>query len=157
MSLTVHPTHVPQERIFYDKELENDYTFLKANGPADAEVGVVSRTLDELKWIINYFKSDGPTSYAIYDKPNQKITHLFVTNPNLLPFKFAPMEDVRIKARDGLELVGYVTRATTDGPSPLILLVHGGPWARDYWGFDAKCQWFANRGYSTLKVCITIC
>jgi pimeloyl-ACP methyl ester carboxylesterase len=62
------------------------------------------------------------------------------------------MEDVRIPARDGLELVGYLTRATTEGPSPLILLVHGGPWARDYWGFDARCQWFANRGYSTLKV-----
>ena len=62
------------------------------------------------------------------------------------------MEDVMIPARDGLELVGYLTRAKTEGPSPLILLVHGGPWARDYWGFDARCQWFANRGYSTLKV-----
>lgn len=132
--------------------MEKDYEFLRANGPDNSDVGVVSRTQDETKWIVNYFKSNGPTLYAVYDKPNQTITHLFVTNPKLLPYTFAPMEDVRIPARDGLELVGYVTRATTDGPSPLILLVHGGPWARDYWGFDARCQWFANRGYSTLKV-----
>jgi len=64
------------------------------------------------------------------------------------------MEDVRITARDGLELVGYLTRAVEkgSGTSPLILLVHGGPWARDSWGFRAQCQWFANRGYATLQV-----
>lgn len=118
-------------------------------------MGVVSRTQDESKWIVNYFKSDGPTSYAIYDKPNQKVTHLFVTNPKLLRYKFARMDDVRIPTRDGLELVGYLTRATTKDSNPLILLVHGGPWARDYWGFDTRCQWFANRGYSTLKVSVT--
>lgn len=132
--------------------MEKDYDFLKANGPSDAEVGVVSRSLDETKWIVNYFKSDGPTAYMVYDKEKQTITPLFVTNPKLLRYKFASMEDVRIPVRDGLELVGYVTRASTDGPSPLILLVHGGPWARDFWGFDVKCQWFANRGYSVLKV-----
>jgi dipeptidyl aminopeptidase/acylaminoacyl peptidase len=62
------------------------------------------------------------------------------------------MEDVRIPARDGLELVAYLTRARTDEATPLILLVHGGPWARDRWGFTAQAQWFANRGYATLQV-----
>ncbi len=146
--------------------MEEDYEFLKANAPnPDAEVGVVSRTLDESKWIISYYQSDGPTSYYIYDKSLQTngdeketsgptLTHLFVSNPKLLPYRFAPMEDVRIKARDGLELVGYLTRAVEkgSGTSPLILLVHGGPWARDSWGFRAQCQWFANRGYATLQV-----
>ncbi|KAL7467465.1 hypothetical protein ACHAXS_007714 [Conticribra weissflogii] len=154
------------ERVFFDKELEEDYEFLKANAPnPDAEVGVVSRTLDESIWIISYYQSDGPTSYYIYDKSLQTngdeketsgptLTHLFVSNPKLLPYRFAPMEDVRIKARDGLELVGYLTRAVEkgSGTSPLILLVHGGPWARDSWGFRAQCQWFANRGYATLQV-----
>eukprot|EP00957_Ditylum_brightwellii_P052687 3994071-Ditylum_brightwellii.AAC.1 len=61
------------------------------------------------------------------------------------------MEDVVIKARDGLEFVGYLTRARTNAKTPLILMVHGGPWARDYWGFNSKAQWFANRGYATLQ------
>ena len=61
------------------------------------------------------------------------------------------MEDVRIAARDGLELVGYLTRADQSKPTPLVLLVHGGPWARDFWGFTPTAQWFANRGYSCLQ------
>lgn len=141
------------ERVFYDKELENDYDFLKSKAPnTNIEIGVASRSLDESKWIVSYMQSNGPTHYLIYDKPTQKVTTLFVSNPKLLEYKFAPMEDVRIIAHDGLELVAYLTRAVTEGTSPLILLVHGGPWARDYWGFRAQAQWFANRGYATLQV-----
>ena len=62
------------------------------------------------------------------------------------------MEDVRIQARDGLELVAYLTRAKADTPTPLVLCVHGGPWARDFWGFNSAAQWFANRGYACLQV-----
>ena len=141
------------ERVFYDKELENDYEFLKSKAPnTNVEIGVASRSLDESKWIVSYMQSNGPTHYVIYDKPTQTVTPLFVSNPKLLDYKFAPMEDVRIIAHDGLELVAYLTRAVTEGTSPLILLVHGGPWARDYWGFRAQAQWFANRGYATLQV-----
>ncbi|KAL7529256.1 hypothetical protein ACHAXR_002871, partial [Thalassiosira sp. AJA248-18] len=141
------------ERVFFDKELEKDYEFLKSTAPnPNVEIGVASRSLDENTWVVSYMQSDGPTSYVIYDKPNQKVTPLFVSNPKLLPYKFAPMEDVIIPAHDGLELVAYLTRTVTEGPSPLILLVHGGPWARDFWGFRAQAQWFANRGYATLQV-----
>ena len=62
------------------------------------------------------------------------------------------MEDVRTQARDGLELVAYLTRAKADTPTPLVLCVHGGPWARDFWGFNSAAQWFANRGYACLQV-----
>merc|ERR1712087_237745 len=99
-----------------------------------------------------YSRSDGPTEYVIYDQEKKESKPLFVSRPELLEYKFAPMEDVRIQARDGLELVGYLTRASTTDKTPLILLVHGGPWARDFWGFNAAAQWFANRGYATLQV-----
>jgi len=141
-----------RERIFYDKELEKDYEVLKSLMPEDSEVGVSSMTEDEKIWIVAYSKSDGPTEYVIYDQEKKVTTPLFVTKPELLNYKFAPMEDVRIQARDGLELVGYLTRADTEKKTPLILLVHGGPWARDYWGFNAQAQWFANRGYAALQV-----
>lgn len=141
------------ERVFMDQDLEADYNFLMTQLPnPNCEIGVSSRSLDETKWIISMLRSDGPTEYMIYDKPNKAVTPLFVSNPKLLPYKFSQMEDVRIPAHDGMELVGYLTRSVTEGPSPMVLLVHGGPWARDYFGFNPSAQWFANRGYATLQV-----
>jgi len=140
------------ERLFFDKELEADFEILKGLGPKNGEVSVASTTRDEKTWIVAYTRSDGPTEYVIFDQVTKITKPLFVTQPKLLGYKFAPMEDVRIKARDGLELVGYLTRAATDVATPLVLLVHGGPWARDRWGFNGSAQWFANRGYATLQV-----
>jgi dipeptidyl aminopeptidase/acylaminoacyl peptidase len=145
------------ERKFFDKELEQDYTVLQGLAPAEgAEIVCASRTNDEKLWIVGFVRSDGPTEYVIYDQVQKTTSPLFVSKPDLLDYKLVPMEDVRIPARDGLELVGYLTRANhkrgDDKPTPLILLVHGGPWARDSWGFNAQAQWFANRGYSTLQV-----
>jgi dipeptidyl aminopeptidase/acylaminoacyl peptidase len=167
-------------RKFWDKELEKDYEVssdslialklvvfegyiynltsislpqvLESLAPEGAEVVCLSRTDDESRWIIGFVCSNGPTEYFVYDQAEKTTTPLFVSKPDLLDYTLAPMEDVRIQTRDGLELVGYLTRAEMDGPTPLILLVHGGPWARDSWGFNAQAQWFANRGYATLQV-----
>merc|ERR1712238_493018 len=141
-----------KERVFFDKELEKDYDILEKLGPDDAESGVVSSTDDEKTWVVAYSRSEGPTEYVIYDQEKKEIKPLFVSKPELLNYKFAPMEDIRVKARDGLELVGYLTRADKEKKTPLILLVHGGPWARDFWGFNTQAQWFANRGYATLQM-----
>merc|ERR1712032_595469 len=140
------------ERVFLDKDLEKDYELLKSLGPEGAEVSVADMTEDEKTWIVAFTRSDGPTEYVIFDQEKKKTRPLFVSKPELLNYKFAPMEDIRVKARDGLELVGYLTRANTEKKTPLILLVHGGPWARDRWGFNAQAQWFANRGYATLQM-----
>ena len=77
----------------FDEDLERDYQFLKSTNP-NAEIGVASRSLDETKWIVTYSRSDGPTEYVVYDKPNRVVTPLFVSNPKLLPYKFSLMEDV---------------------------------------------------------------
>jgi dipeptidyl aminopeptidase/acylaminoacyl peptidase len=140
------------ERQFFDKELEEDYRILASLAPAGAEVIPSSKTTDQKLWIVSYRRSDGPAEYVLYDQVKKTTSPLFVSKPDLLNYKLAPMEDVRITARDGLELVAYLTRARTDRATPLILLVHGGPWARDSWGFNSQAQWFANRGYATLQV-----
>jgi dipeptidyl aminopeptidase/acylaminoacyl peptidase len=141
------------ERVFFDEDLKKDYQVLEEKGPDGAEVRVTSKNRDETVWVVAYTRSDGPTEYKLYDQVEKKLTDLYVSRPELLNYKFALMEDVRITARDGLELVGYLTRAKDSGEkTPLILLVHGGPWARDVYGFNAQAQWFANRGYSTLQV-----
>jgi len=140
------------ERVFFDKELEEDYEVLKSLGPDNCEVSTVSKTDDEKTWVVAYSRSDGPTEFVIYNQVEKTTKPLFVSKPDLLDYKFSPMEDVIIKARDGLEMVAYLTRADTENKTPLVLLVHGGPWGRDRWGFNAQAQWFANRGYATLQV-----
>jgi len=146
-------TIAKRERIFFDKELERDFQYLTELGP-DGEVAIVSQTTDESLWVVSYSRSDGPTEYHLYDQVKKTLKPLFVSRPELVKYKFATMEDVRIPTRDGLELVGYLTRPKEDTnvATPLILKVHGGPWARDFWGFSAADQWFANRGYATLSV-----
>ena len=140
------------ERTFFDTELEGHFATLQAAAPAGAEVSIASRTRDESLWVVSYRRDDGPVEYVTYEKATGATLALFVSQPSLLPYTFAPMEDVRIEARDGLELVAYLTRADTEQPTPLVLLVHGGPWARDFWGFNPSVQWLANRGYAVLQV-----
>ena len=140
------------ERTWFDKGLEADFKKLEAAAPEGSEITLASKTRDESLWVVSYRRDDGPTEYVTYNKKSGAIEPLFVSMPALLPYTFARMEDVRIKARDGLELVGYLTRADDEKPTPLVLLVHGGPWARDFWGFNPQAQWFANRGYATLQV-----
>jgi len=140
------------ERTFFDKELEAHFSRLEGMGPAEAEVSLVSKSRDEKTWVVSFRRDDGPAEYKLYDTSSHELTALFVSQPALLDYKFAHMEDVVIKARDGLELVAYLTRAKADGPTPLVLCVHGGPWARDFWGFNSAAQWFANRGYACLQV-----
>ena len=140
------------ERVFMESNLEKDYQVLQSLGPDNCDVSAVSKTIDEQTWVVAYSRSDGPTEFVIYDQIEKTTKPLFVSKPDLLNYKFAPMEDVRISARDGLEMVAYLTKADTEKKTPLILLVHGGPWARDSWGFNQQAQWFANRGYATLQV-----
>ena len=140
------------ERTFFDAELEADYKRVEAAGPAGSEASVASRARDKQTWVVSYRRDDGPTEYATYSRQTLAVTPLFVSAPALLGYQFAKMEDVRIPARDGLELVGYLTRADKGKPTPLVLMVHGGPWARDFWGFNPSAQWMANRGYAVLQV-----
>ena len=125
------------ERTFFDDELKGHFDRLEGMGPDKAEVSLVSKTRDEATWVVSFRRDDGPTEYSLYDTASHKLTPLFVSQPALSDYKFAHMEDVRIQARDGLELVAYLTRAKADTPTPLVLCVHGGPWARDFWGFNS--------------------
>src|SRR6185436_8874457 len=68
--------------------------------------------------------------------------------------QLAEMQVVTIPARDGLKLPGYLTLPVGVPAKnlPLVLMVHGGPWGRDTWGFNPNAQWLANRGYAVLQV-----
>jgi dipeptidyl aminopeptidase/acylaminoacyl peptidase len=143
----------------FDPEIKKDFEYL--NTVADGELTIASRTLDDKTWIVAYLMDDGPVRYYLYHRPEKKTTFLFTNRKSLEGLPLVKMHPVVIPSRDGLNLVSYLTLpkyADTDGdarpdkPLPLVLTVHGGPWARDDWGFDPQAQLLSNRGYATLSV-----
>jgi len=114
---------------------------------------VVSRTLDDRRWVVAADQPEHGLSYHLYDRDSGGVTRLFDQRPALAGAPLVAMTPVEIRTRDGLTLVGYLSRPQgATGPLPLVLNVHGGPWARDSYGFDPEHQWLANRGYAVLAV-----
>ena len=129
-----------------------------ALGPA---YEVPSRTLDDRQWIVVVDDPVHVLTTYVYDRGSGAVTKLFDQRPELTNAPLQPMHGLEIKARDGRTLVSYLTLppgvdADRSGrprqPVPMVLAVHGGPWARDHYGFDPEHQWLANRGYAVLAV-----
>ena len=103
-----------------------------------------------------YFERDTKSGeYVLLDRDAGVVRPLYVQRKSLAGVPLRPMESVVIRARDGLELNGYLTRPddlADAGRPPLVLLIHGGPYWRDYWGFKPDHQFLANRGYVVLSV-----
>ena len=103
--------------------------------------------------VVTFDPVTAPASTWLYDRKAKKLTQLYVSRPELADAPLVPMEAVEIPARDGLTLVSYLTKPKgVTGPVPMVLFVHGGPWARDGYGFNGYHQWLANRGYAVLSV-----
>jgi len=166
----VHPTEHRIQAVEFDYQkprwtllddsLKPDFDYLR--GVAGGTLSIADRTLADDRWIVAYQPDDGPTSYYLYrrgqDNDARTTDFLFATRPELTDYPLSSMRPVEITARDGLTLPGYLSLPSNiDGdrparPMPMVLLVHGGPWARDYWGYDPHAQWLSNRGYAVLQV-----
>jgi len=135
-----------------DPSLKADFDALGKAHPGD--VDVLSRDHDGGKWTVAYSVDDGPVQFAVYNRSGRALTPLFVNQPALEKVQLAKMAAVVITSRDGLKMVSYLTTpAGMEARSlPLVLLVHGGPWGRDVWGYNSQVQWLANRGYAVLQV-----
>ena len=142
-----------------DPAIRADLEKLEAIGPGD--VSVNTRTLDDKTWIVAYSAAEAPLVYYRYDRGAGTLTKLFSARPKLEGKPLVPQWPVEIASRDNKTLVSYLTLprsadANNDGkadaPVPLVLLVHGGPWARDSYGYGGYNQWLANRGYAVLSV-----
>jgi dipeptidyl aminopeptidase/acylaminoacyl peptidase len=120
----------------------------------DGDFSVIDRDQADKTWLVAYTFDRGPISYYAWDRETRKGTFLFVHQPKLQGLALAEMKAVSFKARDGLNLRGYLTLPVGLEPRdlPMILMVHGGPWGRDFWGYDSYAQWCANRGYACLQV-----
>ena len=124
----------------------------------DGEFGVQSRSEADDKWLVWHDPLTGPTRALLYDRVAGTLEEFYVTRPELAGAPLQPMHPLEIPSRDGLTLVSYLTLPPgSEGdrpasPVPMVLLVHGGPWARDGYGFNRMHQLLANRGYAVLSV-----
>jgi dipeptidyl aminopeptidase/acylaminoacyl peptidase len=122
---------------------------------------VTNRSLDNNLWTVVSNDAQAAATAYLYDRAAGSVTKLFDQRPALAKAPLVPMQSLEIKARDGLTLVSYLSLppgsdangdGRPDGPVPMVLNVHGGPWARDGYGFNSEHQWLANRGYAVLSV-----
>ncbi|MBI1403461.1 MAG: prolyl oligopeptidase family serine peptidase [Porphyrobacter sp.] len=127
----------------------------------EGDFAVTSRTDDDSIWIIGNDPLTKPVATYIYDRKAATLTPFYVSRPELEGMPLQPMHPVEIASRDGLTLPSYLTLppgsdadgdGVPDAPVPMVLLVHGGPWARDGYGFNPGHQMLANRGYAVLSV-----
>jgi dipeptidyl aminopeptidase/acylaminoacyl peptidase len=164
-----HPTENTIEAVSFDYT-RNEWTILSdtvsadfkyLRTVADGDIQVTSRTLADDWWTVAFLMDDGPIRFYLYDRKAKQAKFLFTNRKDWEGLPFVKMHPVVVTARDGLKLVCYLslpknTDPDGDGkpnePLPMVLDVHGGPWARESWGFNGESQWLANRGYAVLSV-----
>jgi dipeptidyl aminopeptidase/acylaminoacyl peptidase len=138
--------------VVLDDAVADDFRALLALD--DGDLSMMDHDRDDHTWLVAYDHDDGPVAFWAWDRDKQVASHLFTHRPELENYELATSEPFSFAARDHLQIHGYLTfpprlrRASL----PTVLVVHGGPWARDTWGFDPEAQWLANRGYLVVQV-----
>jgi dipeptidyl aminopeptidase/acylaminoacyl peptidase len=159
--IVVHPTKQEIQAVsFYkdkqewqilDQSIAEDFEDLGKFRPG--EFSITSRNLADTTWLVAYMTDDGPVYYYAFDRASKTFTFLFSNQPKLEGLPLSSMEPISYTARDGLTIHGYLTKPVgVSTPVPTVLLVHGGPEARDNWRYDSEVQWLANRGYAVLQI-----
>ncbi|HKP68695.1 MAG TPA: S9 family peptidase, partial [Pyrinomonadaceae bacterium] len=134
-----------------DKEFQKDYDRLKKN-LGDREIAFGASTKDETKFIVSTFSDVDPGTVWVYDRKSKNLSTLYQVREKLDRKALAPMRPIRYKSSDGLEIPAYLTlpKGVAEKNLPLVVVPHGGPWARDNWGYNSFAQFLANRGYAVL-------
>ncbi|WP_201291525.1 S9 family peptidase [Arthrobacter zhaoguopingii] len=121
---------------------------------SDGVLGTLSSDLSEQRWVATFIHDRDPAVTWLYDHATGESRLLFRPYPQLDPSSLSPVTPIRLKARDGLPLRGFLTLPVGEDAQapPLVLLVHGGPWQHDTWGYNPQVQFLASRGYAVLQV-----
>jgi dipeptidyl aminopeptidase/acylaminoacyl peptidase len=151
-------TYLTTEWIALDPGVKADLDFLQ--GALKGEISITSRTHADDIWFLSVDAVTAAPAAWLYERASRTLTELYVTRPELVGARLAAMHPVEITSRDGLVQPSYLTlppASDPDGtgrpasPVPLVLLPHGGPWARDGYGYNPLHQFLANRGYAVLS------
>jgi dipeptidyl aminopeptidase/acylaminoacyl peptidase len=137
---------------FVDEQARAEQAVLDRRFPGTTN-RIISRDRDEISAIVEVSGDTVPPSYYHYRRGSRQIDLLVDAYPELASRTLATMEPVSFRARDGLEIPGYLTLPTGRAPTPLptILYLHGGPSIRDVWGYDPTVQFLASRGFAVFQ------
>jgi dipeptidyl aminopeptidase/acylaminoacyl peptidase len=140
------------EYLVLDPAVADDLAAIRALHPGDPMF--VGADDADATWLIGFTNDSGAVPFFAYDRASRTGRFLFEHQPALSRYELAPMEPFKFTARDGLTVHGYATfpKGAERTGLPMVLNVHGGPWVRDSWGFNAEAQWLANRGYLCVQV-----
>ena len=140
------------EWVVLDESIRSD--FGKIRGIHRGDFFITSRDDADDTWVVAFTVDNGPIPFYTYDRKSQNATFLFDNQPELNKYTLAQMNPITFTSRDGLTIHGYLTLPPNEHQTrlPMVLDVHGGPWARDAWGYNPQAQWFANRGYACWQV-----
>jgi dipeptidyl aminopeptidase/acylaminoacyl peptidase len=146
---------VRDERISWrpaDPQYSADLTALA--GRESGVFHVIGTTLDNRRWTVAYEYDRKPPEYFLYDRMDESSTPLFSYHGRLRDLATLACSPIEFTARDGIKLYGYFSRSTQAEVAPrgLIVMVHGGPWTRDVWGFDPEVQFLCALGFDVLQV-----
>jgi len=138
---------------FFDAEAEAMQKELEEKLPG-YEVSVGSHNKAEDKFMIRTYSDRTRGAYHFYDKNTKELTKLAELSPWLNEEHLCEMQSISYTSRDGLTIQGYLTLPLGYDPEnlPVVVNPHGGPWARDYWGFNPEVQFLANNGYAVLQM-----
>jgi dipeptidyl aminopeptidase/acylaminoacyl peptidase len=136
---------------FKDKAFGADNHWLEEHYKGK-EISVVSRTRDEGYWLFTAASDTEPGETMLFDRKTRELTPQYKIREKLPRADLAEMKSVTYKSSDGLEIPAYLTlpKGVPARNLPTLIIPHGGPWARDQWGYNSIAQFFANRGYAVL-------
>jgi dipeptidyl aminopeptidase/acylaminoacyl peptidase len=136
---------------FRDKAWEADHKLLQARFPGQ-DIGLGSSTADDRLALVTASSDTDPGERYLFDRTTKKLTLQYKVRERIPREHMAEMKAVRYPSSDGLEIPAFLTlpRGVPAKGLPAIVVPHGGPWARDSWGFNNLAQFLANRGYAVL-------
>jgi len=146
-------TGAKEQRHFLDAETKALYDKLAPKFEG-YEYWVYGENDDETMFMVWAGSDRQPGKYFFYDAVNDKLEHVATLRPWINEEHMAEMKPISYKSRDGLTIHGYLTlpKGREAKNLPVVINPHGGPWARDQWGFNPEVQLFANRGYAVLQM-----
>ncbi len=152
LTAAYYETDKPQH-VYFDQDDQARHEWLKAQLPG-YELSLQNATRDEQKFIVAAYSDKTPGVRYIYDAQANTLHKLAEINPALSEQDMAPVRSIQYPSRDGLTIHGYLTLPVGQEAKnlPVIVNPHGGPWARDSWGFNPEAQFLANRGYAVLQM-----